>query len=458
MSRTKGTPCEMILAERRKDTQDTNLFRREDVDGNEAVERSARVVKAMIHARTTHRVALAAAFLAVAVAASHSQAPRDWPQWRGPARDGVAPFDVPAAWPAALTKRWEVTVGAGHSSPVLAGTRVVIHTRQDEREITRALDVATGKELWRDAYAAPYTMNPAARGHGPGPKSTPVVANNRVFTFGISGILSAHDVSTGSVLWRTQTPPAPPEFGTAMSPIVSGGLVIVHLGAQDQGALTAFDAATGKPRWRWDGDGPSYASPVIAQIGDGRQLVTQTENAVIGVDLVKGTLLWRLPFKTSFDQNSITPVVVKDLVVYSGLDSGTAAVRLTRQGAAWTTTEAWKNPNVSMYMSTPAVAGGTLYGLSHKSRGQFFAIDLVTGRTLWTTPGREGDNASILAAGQVLLLSTTNGELIVARANPARFEELKRYRIAESAVWAHPAVAGRLIVVKDVDKLICWTL
>jgi outer membrane protein assembly factor BamB len=219
-----------------------------------------------------------------AIVAPHAQTTQEWSQWRGPRRDGVAPFTPPAAWPQTLTRRWSISVGAGHASPVVSGGRVVVHTRQNDREITRAVDLATGKELWRSEYAAPYTMNPAARGHGPGPKSTPVVADGRVFTFGISGILSAHDLSTGKLLWRTPAPPAPPEFGTAMSPVVVGSNVIVHVGADDRGALTAFDVTSGKSRWQWTGDGPGYASPVVATFGGTRHLITQSENAVIGID------------------------------------------------------------------------------------------------------------------------------------------------------------------------------
>jgi outer membrane protein assembly factor BamB len=402
--------------------------------------------------------ALLVSSLGVAGSGLTAQAPRDWSQWRGSDRTGHTQFSAPASWPAALTKRWEIAVGLGHSSPIVSGDRVILHSRQGEREVVRAVDLATGKELWRDEYGAPYTMNPAARGHGPGPKSTPVAAGGRVFTFGISGILSAYDVASGKRLWQSPPPAAPPEFGTAMSPIVDGALVIAHLGANDKGALTAFDAATGKRRWQWTGDGPAYASPVIATIAGTRHLITQSENAVIGLDVATGSLLWRLPFKTSYDQNSITPVVVKDMVVYSGLDNGTAAVRIVRKGDSWSAVPLWRNDDVSMYMSTPVMMGSALYGLSHRNRGQFFAVDVSTGRTLWTTAGREGENASVVAAGDLLLLSTTNSELLVARANPAKFEELKRYRLAESAVWAHPAVFGRTIVVKDVDKLICWGL
>jgi outer membrane protein assembly factor BamB len=392
----------------------------------------------------------------VVVSTLHAQQSREWSQWRGPQRDGTAAFAAPATWPPSLTKRWELRVGLGHASPVVAGERVIVHTREGEREVTRAVDLKTGKELWRHDYAAPYTMNPAARGHGPGPKSTPAVAGDRVFTFGISGILSAHDIATGKLLWRTEAPLAPPEFGTAMSPIVDGALVIVHLGANDQGALTAFDAASGKPRWRWTGDGPAYASPVVGTIGGTRQLVTQTENAVIGVDVSTGQLLWRIPFRTNYDQNSVTPVIVGDTVVYSGLENGTTAARIVKKGNTWAAVPLWKNEQVSMYMSSPVVVGGALYGLSHRNRGQFFAVELSSGRTLWTTPGRAGENASVIAAGDLLLLSTTDGELLVVRPDPARFAEIKRYRVAESAVWAHPALAGAAVVVKDVDTLVCW--
>jgi outer membrane protein assembly factor BamB len=381
-----------------------------------------------------------------------------WSQWRGPARDAVVAFRPPSVWPQQLTKRWEVSVGAGHSSPVVDGDRVIIHTRQGEQEITRALDLATGKERWRSVYAAPYTMNPAARGHGPGPKSTPVVAQGRVFTLGISGILSAHDVATGKVLWRLDAPATPPEFGTAMSPIVDGGLLIAHVGGQNKGALTAFDPATGKVRWAWSGDGPAYSSPVIADIGGTRQVITQTQTFIVGVHAANGQLLWQLPMKTPYEQNSVTPVVVGDRVIYSGLEHGTSAIRIVRKGTGWAAEPLWKNDQVSMYMSTPIVSADTLYGLSHRNRGQFFAMDVASGKTLWTTQGREGENASMILAGPLLLASTTNAELIIARPNRTKFDEIRRYTSADSAVWAHPAVAGQTILVKDVDKLICWAV
>jgi outer membrane protein assembly factor BamB len=389
--------------------------------------------------------------------AATAQSP-SWPQWRGPSRDGVASgFQAPADWPASLTRKWEAVVGLGHASPVIAGDRIVIHSREGVNESIAAFDLESGKRLWRDSYAAPYDMNPAARAHGPGPKSTPAVAAGRVFAMGISGILSAVDLKSGKVLWRT--PPASPQplYGTATSPMVEGDRVIVFTGGHDRGALTAFDAATGGVRWRWTGDGPGYSSPVIGTFEGTRQIITQSQRRVVGISAADGTLLWELPFQTSFDQNSVTPLVSRGLVISSGLEQPTVALRVSATGGRWQAAEVWRNPQVSMYMSSPAATEQAIFGLSHRNRGQFFALDPATGKTLWTSRGREGDNASIVRAGGLLLLSTTNAELIVARASSTAFEEVRRYTIADSATWAHPAYAGRLIAVKDVEKLIVWS-
>ncbi len=394
---------------------------------------------------------LSAAMTAGAVA----QAP-SWPQWRGPARDGVATFDAPLTWPASLTKVWEAQVGLGHSSPVIASGKVVVHTREGAREVARAFDLVTGKRLWQDAYDAPYQINPAAQLHGPGPKSTPAVAGGRVFTLGISGVLSALDLETGKLLWRTPAAQPLPVYGTATSPLVDGDRVIAFMGGHDQGAFTAFDAATGAVRWRWTGDGPGYASPVVAELGGTRQFITQSQNRLVGINAADGALLWQVPLRTNFDQNSVTPLVADGLVISSGLETPTIAYRVSRAATGWQAREVWRNQQVSLYMSSPAATAQAIVGLSHRNRGQFVALDPATGKLLWSTRGREGDNASIIRAGEWLLLSTTNSELIVARALPTRLEEVKRYVVADSPTWAHPAVAGRTIVVKDADRVIVW--
>ena len=218
-----------------------------------------------------------------------------------------------------------------------------------------------------------------------------------------------------------------------------------------------MDGATGTVKWTWTGDGPGYASPILATFAGTRQVVTQSQNKIVGVAAADGRLLWELPLKTPFEQNAVTPLVVGDRLIYAGLEKPTVAIRVKADlGKGWNPQEVWRNDQVSMYMSSPAVSGTAIYGLSNKSRGQFFAIDAASGKTLWLGKGREAENASIVRAGNYLLLATTNSELIVAKPSLTAFEEVKRYTVADSATWAHPAFTGRTIVVKDVDKVIVW--
>ena len=395
--------------------------------------------------------------LAVLSALQPAATSTDWPQWRGPNRDGSIGAALPAQWPEALTKRWEIPVGTGHASPVVSGNRVVVIARQGDEEIVRALDLTSGKEIWRAAYPAPYVVNPAAQSHGPGPKSTPAIADGRVFTFGIGGILSAFDLASGRLLWRIPAPDVLPQYGTATSPLVDGTSVIAHVGGHDGGALTSFDAATGKPRWQWNGDGPGSGSPIIATVGGVRQLIAQTQKFLVGLNASTGTLLWQMPFTTDFDQNAFTPLVFRDLLINAGIDQPLTAIRLKLDDGKWIGEIGWTNLQTPMFMSSPVLIGNTIYGLTMRSRGQFVAIDAASGKTLWNTQGREGENASMLGAGTWLLASTTDGNLVVARTNPQKYEEVRRYQIAQSAVWAHPAITSSAIIVKDVDKVICWS-
>src|SRR6516164_2308784 len=147
---------------------------------------------------------------------------QDWPQWRGPNRDGVVGvYSAPAVWPEKLKLKWKVNVGEGHSSPVMADGKIYVHTRQGEREVVLCLRPETGEVIWQEGYAAPYTVVAAAASHGKGVKSTPVVAGGRIYTLGISGILSSFDSDTGKLRWRKEL--GSPDFGAAMSPVVDRG-------------------------------------------------------------------------------------------------------------------------------------------------------------------------------------------------------------------------------------------
>jgi outer membrane protein assembly factor BamB len=410
----------------------------------------------------SRRIACVAGILLVTVAAWA----QDWPQWRGPNRDGISgTLSDDKVWPEKLKLKWKVNVGEGHSSPVVADGKIYLHTRQGDREVVSCLRTETGQVIWQEGYAAPYTVVPAAASHGKGVKSTPVVAVGRIYTFGISGILSCFNSNTGKLEWRKQF--GSPDYGTAMSPLVDRGLLIAYVGTNGHGALTAFDAETGVEKWSWKGDGPAYASPIVADLGGTRQVVTQSQNNIIGVSEATGELLWEIPFSTPYEQNIVTPVLYRETLIFSGLDNGVMAVKVLKRGSQWHTETVWQTKDVGMYMSSPVVTGDLLFGLSHLKRGQFFCLDAHNGAILWTSEGRQADNAAIIEGGSVLLLLTNDAELIVlplslhwiwepARKSGKAFEPLRKYSVADSPTWAHPVILNSGILIKDATTLALW--
>ena len=383
----------------------------------------------------------------------------DWPQWRGANRDGAARFAAPAAWPETLTLKWKVEVGLGYSAPIIVGDRVYAYSRQDEHEVMRALDAATGKTVWESKYVATFKPNPAAtKSHGTGPKSTPTFADGRLYTLGMSGMVTAFDAGTGKQIWQKPSPPAETLYHTAMSPLVDRGLVVVHVGGHNNGALTAFDARTGDVKWSWNGDGPAYGSPIAAEIGGTRQIVTFTQENLVGVAAETGALLWRRPYTVRATRNAVTPIVVGQTLVVSGLGMPVSAFRVLNRGGKWVQENVWENADVNMDMSTGVVIGTTLYGFSAKNSGQFFAVDANTGQTQWLSEPRQGENAAVVKAGDLLFALKADAEMLVARANPKQFEILKRYTVATSATWAQPVLSGQRVFVKDVTAISLWTV
>jgi outer membrane protein assembly factor BamB len=401
------------------------------------------------------------AFVAAAVTTlvAVASAAQDWPQWRGPKRDGaVSSFQEPSAWPERLEQRWRVDVGLGYATPVLVGKRLYLFTRQGEEEVMQAIDAESGKVLWRTAYPASFTMVPATARHGAGPKSTPTFANGRLFTLGMTSVVTAFDANTGRQLWQTRPTSAQPQFHTAMSPLVDGDLVIVHVGGPGAAALTAFDAATGAVRWTWDGDSPAYGSPIAVDFEGTRQVVTFTHQNLVGVSAGTGELLWRRPFTTPSNTTSQTPIVHKGLVIQAGRENGITAFRVDRRDGKWTTEDVWATKEVSLHMTNGVVVAGVLYGLSHLNSGQYFAVDLDSGRVLWKSEPRQATNAAMVSAGQTVFALEDDAELLVLKTSRERFDVIKRYDVADSETWAQPTISGNRIYVKDVSNLTLWTL
>jgi outer membrane protein assembly factor BamB len=390
-----------------------------------------------------------------AVAAAQGS-PQDYPQWRGRNRDGAASgFKEPKVWPDRLTLRWKVEVGEGYATPIVVGKTVYAFTRRDGVETMTALDAATGKLIWRTGYPAPYKAADAAAKHGVGPKATPLFHNGKLFTVGISGVVSAFNATTGKLLWQKPAPAEHPYFGMAASPIGDKDLVILHPGSY--GPLTAYDAATGAVRWTAKGDS-AYASPIIVELGGIRQIVSMTQKSVISVAVVDGAPLWEYPWKWNGTDSAITPNVYGETIIVASQRAPVTALKPVRRGGDWAVEVVWENKDVSMFMSNPALIRDTMFGLSERSSGQFFALDVKSGKTLWLGQPREASNTAVVKAGDLIFMLNDDAELIVARSSQAGFEPLKRYTVADSATWAQPAITGNRVFVKDTMSLTLWTL
>ncbi len=382
----------------------------------------------------------------------------DWPQWRGANRDGkVKGFNAPKAWPKALTQKWKVNVGSGDATPALVGDKLYVFTRQGDEEVTLCLNAADGKEVWKDKYAAQAVGGPARR--HPGPRSSPAVAGGKVVTLGVAGVVSCLDAAKGKVLWRKDPfPKVVPRFFTSMSPIIVDGMAIAHVGGGGKGAIIAFDLASGEEKWRWAGEGPAYASPALLTVEGTKQIVTLAEKSVVGVNVADGKLLWRIPFTPGRRAyNAATPIVDGQTVIITGAGRGTKALKVEKTGDGFAAKELWSNAELATQYNTPVLVDGLLFGFSN--RGNLFCIDAKDGKTAWKDTTKRGRGfAAIVSAGSVMLALPNNSELIVFKPIAKEFAQVAQIKVADSATYAHPVVAGNRVFVKDQDSLAMLTI
>jgi len=383
---------------------------------------------------------------------------QDWPQWRGPDRDGAGSFDAPATWPDSLEQQWKVDVGLGYGTPLVVGARIYTFSRQDDDEVMTALDAGTGETLWRTAYPASFEMFAPTAPHGAGPKSTPTYADGRLFSFGMTSVLTAFDAETGRQLWQTPVPSQQPMYHTAQSPVVDGNEVIVHAGGPGDTSLSAYDVATGEVRWSWGGDSPAYGSPIVADLGGRRQVILFTHSMMVGIARDNGELLWSRPFVTPSNTTAQTPIIYDDMVIQAGRENGLTAFRVIPQGGEWRTEDVWHTDEASLHMTNGVAVNGVLYGLSHLNSGQYFAVDLEDGSLVWISPGRQAENAGIVRSGNTIFSIQDDAQMVVLDATRDSFDPVARYEVATSETWAQPAVSGNRLFVKDVSTLTLWTL
>jgi len=384
---------------------------------------------------------------------------QDWSQWRGANRDGkVNGFIAPESWPPELTMQWSESVGTGDATPVLVGDKLYLFTRQDDKEVILCLAAESGAEQWRNEYVAPAVTGAGAR--HPGPRSTPAVSDGKMVTIGVSGILSCLDASSGKLLWRKDPfPGVVPMFFTSMSPMIVDGLCIAHLGGKGNGAIIAYEMISGNEKWRWAEEGPDYGSPVLLTIDGNKQIVTPTEQSIVGVGLSDGKLLWKLPFvPVSRAYNAATPIVNGNTVIYTGAGRGTHAVKIEKKGEEFVVDELWSNTDLAVQFNTPVLKENVLYGYSNT--GSLFCIDATTGQSTWTDAIKHDRSgfAGMLDLGPVIMALPSSSELIVFKALKEEYSELAKIKIAESPTYATPVVAGNRIFIKDEKTITLWKI
>lgn len=222
--------------------------------------------------------------------------------------------------------------------------------------------------------------------------------------------------------------------------------------------MLAYDLATGDEKWRWDGEGPGYASPVLLTVDGVKQLVTLTEKSVVGVAVVDGKLLWQLPFPPARRAyNTATPIVDGQTVIYTGARRGAKAVKIEKQGDRFAASELWDNPDIAPQYNTPVLKDGLLFGFS--DRGNLYCLDAKTGSTAWTDTAEHGRGfAAIVDAGSCLVALPSTSELIVYKPSGSQYEQLAAIKVSETPTYAHPVLSGKRIFIKDDDSVTLFTI
>lgn len=399
----------------------------------------------------------------------------NWPQYRGPAGDGISDERISTTWPEGGPKRlWTVPTPAGFSSLSAADGSVFTIVARDvdgaPSEVCVALDAGTGKELWATRTgAAKYRSggDSGAEGNsgGDGPRSTPTVSGHRVLVYSSNLILSCLDAATGKVLWKKDVAAefAGKNIGweSAMSPAVDGDLVFIAGGGPGCGML-AFKQATGELAWKAGDDAMTHATPVVANILETRQVLFLMQSGLVSVEPTTGKVLWRFafPYRTA---TGCSPVVSGDIVFCTaGYGIGAAACRVSRGASGFEATELWRkkgdSPLASLW-STPVCRDGYLYGMiSFKkfAKGPLKCVDLKTGEVKWEQPGFGAGN--VILAGDNLIALADDGEVVLAKASPEGYQELGRTKAISGKCWSYPALADGKLFVRSTKEAACLDL
>lgn len=404
-----------------------------------------------------------AALLIITILLAGNSWASDWPQFLGPTRNGVYPTnDLAQSWPKeGPPVLWQKKIGQGFSGPVVANHKLILFHRLADKETIECLDATTGKPLWNYDYPTSYQDD---FGFDEGPRATPCIADNRVYTFGAEGMLTCLNFADGKMLWSIDTKKEfgarKGFFGIASSPIVEGNALLVNVGGTEDAGIIAFDKSTGKVLWKTSNDEASYSSPTVATINGTRYGLFLTRSALIGLDPASGKIHFTYPFRPPINASvtAATPLVIDNLIFISAsYDTGGTLLRIKdgKPEKIWSAEDVLSN-----HYATSVYHNGFLYGIDGRTdpgfQPTFRCVDLRTGKVRWQQ--NDLGAATLTLLGDALLLVTEKGELMRAKVSPDKFTLLARAEALPNHVRAFPAIADGCLYARSKDKLFCLDL
>ena len=381
----------------------------------------------------------------------------DWPQWRGPQRDGISgETELLDAWPVGGPRQiWKTQgLGRGYSAFAIAQGRLFTQGQRGDHQFVLALDEATGKRLWETPTGPAFPQD-----RGDGPRGTPTVDGDRLFAMAGEGTLVSLDAQTGRVLWKMNVVEKfggrVPNWGVSESPLVDGNDLIVTPGGPGA-AIVALDKKTGHLVWKSQSDRAAYSSAIAAEVGSIRQIIVFTSEGVVGLWANNGALLWRYNRVSNRTANIATPIFQNEFVfVSSAYGTGCALLKLTAEGGTVKVSEVYFSREMQNHYSSSVVVGGSVYGFSNAI---LTAMNLETGRVAWRD--RSVGKGSVTYADGKLYLLSEDGVVGLAEATSVGYNEKSRFEIPHGAfpTWTPPVISGGRLYLREQDNLYCYDI
>lgn len=389
---------------------------------------------------------LAATVASLLILSASAPSRADWLHYRGPAQNGLSSEKdwnprFSGDGPKVL---WKAQVGKGTSALTVSGTRGYTMGNTGNEDVIYCLDLKTGEPLWTHKY--PIDIAPQM--FEGGPRATPTIDGNRVYAVSHQGDLWCLDAATGKKIWYTHYQKdhggRRPEWGFAGSPTVHGQMLLCDVGGSGSSTI-ALDKSTGKVLWKSGGQQAGYASPIVASIDGQQTVVVFKADALVGLDLKSGRQLWSTDWKTSYDVNAATPLVLGNRIyISSGYNRGGALFQV----AGGAITRAWENKGIRAHMNSPVALGGFLYGIDgNAGGGNLVCIEVATGAKKWEEKTVKG--GSLISADGKLIVVSEKGELIICEATPDAFKPISRAQVLGGRCWTQPTLDSARLYVRN---------